>query len=229
MHHEAPPGAAAGTPPPPFEPLFTLLTNTTTNSTVHPRVHYLFSDDDTSVLAAPQGNPAHRTLIVDLAAPAAPQGAWSIAWASSLSPDFAVTGSHLSAQQQHDGDDGDGDGRGGGGAGALMLRVEGVEREPVDTTQQQQQQQQASDVAGSGPVATTREDTEGLADEFRRRMGVLRKVVHEGERRRALLDHQQQAQEMARAEDAADADGREESSTATATATPAIITEPAHQ
>ncbi|KAK5992864.1 hypothetical protein PT974_06286 [Cladobotryum mycophilum] len=167
-------GAGESNQLPPFEPLFTLLTNNTTNSTVHPRVHYLFSDDDTSVLAAPQNDPSHRALIVDLAAPTAPHGNWSISWASSLSPDFAVTGSHLS-MQEHDGE-GDND------AGSLMLRVEGVEREPVDS------RPNSMPNSSSGPVG--REDAESLAEEFRRRMVVLKKVVGEGEKRRELLDQQ---------------------------------------
>ncbi|KAF4985942.1 hypothetical protein FDECE_16223, partial [Fusarium decemcellulare] len=54
-------------PMPPFEPLFTLLTNSTTNTTVHPRIHYLFSDDDPSLLANPAdaADPSHRALVVD--------------------------------------------------------------------------------------------------------------------------------------------------------------------
>ncbi|KAJ6785755.1 hypothetical protein PWT90_04845 [Aphanocladium album] len=61
-------------PPPPFEPLFALLTNTTTGATVHPRIHYIFSDDDTSIptdTAAHQHGDAdeHRSLVVALQPP----------------------------------------------------------------------------------------------------------------------------------------------------------------
>lgn len=36
--------------PPPFQPLFTLVTDTTSRATQHPRVHYIFSDDDPDIL-----------------------------------------------------------------------------------------------------------------------------------------------------------------------------------
>lgn len=36
--------------PPPFQPLFTLVTDSTTRATHHPRVHYIFSDDDPDIL-----------------------------------------------------------------------------------------------------------------------------------------------------------------------------------
>ncbi|KAM0248252.1 hypothetical protein ACHAQJ_009541 [Trichoderma viride] len=177
---------------PPFEPIFTLLTNNTTNTTVHPRVHYLFSDDDASaVLTAPQTDPSHRALIVDLAPPAAPNGKWTVSWASSLTPDFAVTASQLSLQQHGSGGGGGSSGGAGGGDGeteaeaastSVMLRVEGVEREAVvDTTKPNNSLPSSS----SGIVG--REDVEHLTEEFRRRMGVLRKVVDEGERRRETL------------------------------------------
>lgn len=37
-------------PPPPFHPLFTLVSDSTTRQTHHPRVHYIFADDDPEVL-----------------------------------------------------------------------------------------------------------------------------------------------------------------------------------
>lgn len=37
-------------PPPFFQPLFTLVTDSTTRATHHPRVHYIFSDDEPQVL-----------------------------------------------------------------------------------------------------------------------------------------------------------------------------------
>ncbi|KUI55754.1 hypothetical protein VP1G_03176 [Cytospora mali] len=36
--------------PHPFQPLFTLVTDSTTRATHHPRVHYIFSDDDPDIL-----------------------------------------------------------------------------------------------------------------------------------------------------------------------------------
>ncbi|CAM1504354.1 Fc.00g019450.m01.CDS01 [Cosmosporella sp. VM-42] len=166
--------------PQPFEPLFALLTNTTTNTTVHPRIHYLFSDDDPSILPIPTtADLSHRALIVDLA-PAQPEnpGRWSVSWASSLSQDFAVTSSNISLQQ-NEGDD-----------GGLMLRVEGVEREPVEMRGDSLPNSQGSGALG-------REDVESLAEEFRRRMVVLKKVVGEGGRRREVLGQEEEEGEEA--------------------------------
>lgn len=161
-------------PMPPFEPLFALLTNSTTNTTVHPRIHYLFSDDDPSVLASPA---VDRALVVDLVpAPEGDSSRWAVSWAASLTPDFAVTKSNVAVQQS----EGDDDGRNGG---ALMLRVEGVEREPVEM--------RPDSLPSSGSGAIGGEDVDVLADDFRRRMGVLKKVVDEGEKRRALVGQQE--------------------------------------
>ncbi|KAF4449120.1 hypothetical protein F53441_7516 [Fusarium austroafricanum] len=159
-------------PMPPFEPLFTLLTNSTTNTTVHPRIHYLFSDDDPSMLATSVEDPSHRALVVDLApARGGDSSRWAVSWAASLTPDFAVTNSSV-AVQQSEGDE-------NGGSGALMLRVEGVEREPVEM--------RPDSLPSSGSGAIGGEDVDVLAEDFRRRMGVLKKVVDEGEKRRAVV------------------------------------------
>lgn len=173
---------------PPFEPLFTLLTNTSTNTTIHPRVHYLFSDDDPAILtsaaaaastapASVPGQKPDRTLIVDVA-PRPGGSGWDVAWASSLTPDFAVTDAQL--QQQHEAQSpqqqplppqqqqqqGEG-----------MLRLEGVEREPVEVVKKA-----SGDAAGS-----VTEDPDALIEEFKRRMGTLKKVIGQGERRREVL------------------------------------------
>ncbi|PNP55269.1 hypothetical protein THARTR1_04411 [Trichoderma harzianum] len=162
---------------PPFEPIFTLLTNNTTNTTVHPRVHYLFSDDDASaVLTAPQTDPLHRALVVDLAPPAAPNGKWTVAWASSLTPNFAVTASQLSLQQHGSGGEGN---DAEAGSTSAVLRVEGVEREAVAS--------RPNSLPSSGSGVVGRENVELLTEEFKRRMGVLKKVVDEGERRREAM------------------------------------------
>ena len=224
-HDEAEPlSASAPPPPPPFEPLFTLLTNSTTNTTVHPRVHYVFSDDDPGVMASAAADPSHRALVVDLVpAPqqsppkttsesvAGREGAnsgdtsgWNIAWASSLSPDFAVTGSQLAVQQH-----------GAEGGGALMLRVEGVEREPVEVNSGDAGGGSSGSLrnSGSGTVPSGgREDVDALLDDFRRRMDLLRKVVGEGDRRREALDahaedhqeHQEEQQEQPPAQEGGD-------------------------
>lgn len=158
---------------PAFEPLFTLLTNVTTGATIHPHVQYLFSDDDTSVLSQPSDDPDHRTLVVDLV----PSGnTWSIQWASSLNPDFAITSSQLAVQRN---DDPDGD-------SSTMLRLEGVEREPLDLSGGSR----PNSLPSSGSGAIGREDVDSLAREFKRRAGVLKKVVGEGEKRRDLIARQ---------------------------------------
>ncbi|KAF4970512.1 hypothetical protein FSARC_2480 [Fusarium sarcochroum] len=177
---------AVEAPMPPFEPLFTLLTNSTTNTTVHPRIHYLFSDDDPSILATSTEDPSHRALVVDLAP--APEGAssrWDVSWAASLTPDFAVTESSV-AVQQSEGDE-------SGGAGALMLRVEGVEREPVEI--------RSDSLPSSGSGAIGGEDVDVLAEDFRRRMGVLKKVVDEGEKRRVVVEQHEEGDHAAAEED----------------------------
>ena len=161
----------------PFQPIFTLLTDTTTNTTIHPQVRYIFSDDDPS----PIHDHSSRAIVVDLAAADdSKEGRpWSVTWASSTSPDFAVTRTDLSPQQ---GDDPTG--QGGNGTSAMMLRVEGVTREqPVPETELRS--------SGSG----TAEDIEGLAEEFKRRVGVMRGVVEASERRRAEIQLQQKAHE----------------------------------
>ncbi|RFU78860.1 hypothetical protein TARUN_3341, partial [Trichoderma arundinaceum] len=121
-------------------------------------------------------------LIVDLAPPAAPNGKWTVSWASSLTPDFAITASQLSLQQHGSsgsGSGGDGTEAEAGSAASVMLRVEGVEREAVDP------KPDSLPASGSGIVG--REDVDYLTEEFKRRMGVLKKVVDEGERRRETL------------------------------------------
>ncbi|PNY28061.1 Uncharacterized protein TCAP_02009 [Tolypocladium capitatum] len=179
----------SNTAPPPLEPLFTLLTNSTTNTTVHPRVQYLFADDDTSVLS----NPPDRAVVVDLA-PSADNTRWTVSWASSLDADFAVTGSCLAAQQA-DVEASD--------SSAAMLRIEGVEREPVDDVRED-----SLPASGSGSAAVGRDDVEALAEDFRRRMGVLKKVVGEGERRRQQLLLPPPHEELAEASKSQDEVGR---------------------
>lgn len=148
-------------PSPPFEPLFTLLTNATTNTTVHPRVHYIFTDDDPSILTS-----TPNALIVDLepspsnTTPSTSEtptqkANWAVSHASSLTPHFAITESHIHGAE---------------------LRLEGVQRESVD------------DNSKGG-------DMEALADEFERRMCVLKKVVDIGEKRKKLEKMEDVAEE----------------------------------
>lgn len=172
--------------PPPFEPLFTLLTNATTNLTIHPRVRYLFTDDDTSVLSTPSspGAPPHRAILIDLA-PTPDNSRWVVSSASSLSPDFAVTASRLTLLRA----DADADPGSDAGSAAVTLRIDGVEREPLDMRLGSQSG------SGSNNAAAIKDDIEYLVDDFRRRMAVLRSVVSEGERtREALAKLQEQDQ-----------------------------------
>ncbi|EFY93855.1 hypothetical protein J3459_016258 [Metarhizium acridum] len=162
-------------PPPAFEPLFTLVTNASTGATVHPRVQYLFSDDDASILSHPNDDPNHRAMLVDIAPTEA--STWSVQWASSLSPDFAITASQLSVQRSDDASEGD---------ASMMLRIEGVEREPLDAGGSSR----PNSLPSSGSGAIGRENVDALADEFKRRMGVLKNVVAEGGKRRDILEKQ---------------------------------------
>jgi hypothetical protein len=60
-----------------------------------------------------------------------------------------------------------------------MLRVEGVEPEYVEM--------RSDSLPNSGSGAIGGEDVDVLAEDFRRRMGVLKKVVDEGEKRRMVV------------------------------------------
>ncbi|KAK0384163.1 hypothetical protein NLU13_8252 [Sarocladium strictum] len=163
---------------PPFEPIFTLLANTTTNTITHPRVHYIFTDDDPAPLTDP--DPTRRSLLVDLvpsqpSASASPAPAWSVSWAASLSPDFAVTSSRLTEQQQGEG----------------MLRLEGVEREPVELErvkggQEDSEEEEEREEATPG-VEMEQEGQEALVEDFKRRMGVLNKVIDEAQKRELVV------------------------------------------
>ncbi|CAG9989987.1 unnamed protein product [Clonostachys byssicola] len=224
-YHDDQDAAAAAPELPRFEPIFTLLTNSSTNETIHPRVRYLFADDDPSSIIAHEadhnadasspGAAAHRTLVVDLA-PRDPSSTttnnttannWSVSWAASLSPDFAITDSHLLPMQQGDHPDtttsttNPGAHNGSSSSspnGGLMLRIDGVEREPVDVRGGPSASSSNSlpGSSGSATAAAGREDVEALVDDFRRRMGVLKKVVGEGERRREAVRAEQERHEQ---------------------------------
>ncbi|ATY64932.1 hypothetical protein A9K55_005249 [Cordyceps militaris] len=179
-------------PPPPFEPLFALLTNTTTNTTVHPRVHYLFADDDASLpTTATTATSSHRSLVVDLA-PTPDHDAWAVSCASSLGSAFAVTAAALSKQQAENSSSAAepiaATSAPGAAAPALMLHVAGVSRDPVDLRASVEAGASGASLRSSAASAAV-EDLEALADDFRRRMGVLKKVVGEGEKRRAVMAH----------------------------------------
>ncbi|KAL2108205.1 hypothetical protein VUR80DRAFT_4124 [Thermomyces stellatus] len=152
-------------------PLFTLVQNSTSKTTHHPHVHYIFADDDPELLtraltasdpAAPGGAEATRSVLLDLAPG---DDGWQVSHASSLSADWAVVDAGLRTMEDAEGQE--------GGTGALMLRIEGVEGESGDV--------EASEGARDG-----KEEYEVLMEEFEKRMGVLRRVVGAGEARRRV-------------------------------------------
>ncbi|KAG6298906.1 hypothetical protein E4U09_000439 [Claviceps aff. purpurea] len=216
-------------PPPPLEPFFTLLTNTTTGTTIHPRVQYLFSDDDLSALVTNQPPssslsassslpPSTRPLIVDLV-PTPDNTSWTVSWASSLTPEFALTSSCITVQPDSKNSYNDEDNKETHTAAAAaaedkstMLRLEGVEREPPCASR-------PGSPPGSGSGATLgKEDVEALAEEFRRRFAVLRKVVGESEKRRVIFEEAQaqastQAQTQAQDQSTSSAPAREQAPT----------------
>ncbi|KAG6060731.1 hypothetical protein E4U32_003312 [Claviceps aff. humidiphila group G2b] len=184
-------------PLPPLEPFFTLLTNTTTGTTIHPRVQYLFSDDDLSALVTNQPPsssslpPSTRPLIVDLV-PTPDNTSWTVSWASSLTPEFALTSSCITVQPDSNNSYNDEDNKETHTAAAaavedksIILRLEGVDRDPPCASR-------PGSPLGSGSGATLgKEDVEALAEEFRRRFAVLRKVVGESEKRRVIFEEAQ--------------------------------------
>ncbi len=70
-------------------------------------------------------------------------------------------------------------------------RIRCVSRDPVDLRSSASAVGSAASLPLSGSGGGAREDVEALADDFRRRMGVLKKVVGEGEKRRAVTAQQQ--------------------------------------
>ncbi|KXJ91279.1 hypothetical protein Micbo1qcDRAFT_64126 [Microdochium bolleyi] len=128
---------------PRFDPIFTLITNTSNASTHHPHVRYIFSDDDPDVFtqalaeceagAVREGNDT-RAMILDLRPD--DQGSYSVTGATSLSPSWAVLNaeiSQISPPSSDGGNNSDGKADSDTGdvsvkqPGRLMLRVEGVE------------------------------------------------------------------------------------------------------
>ncbi|KAK4187813.1 hypothetical protein QBC35DRAFT_384131 [Podospora australis] len=209
--------ASADFPPPlptpqsGFAPLFTFLTSTSQDGiqqTIHyPTVRYVFADDDPEILTAElaqhhhsydeededvdwERSPRDRALIIDMERTSDGAGL-EVAWASSLSPDWAVTSARVSTLQSGN----------GGTSGGLMLRIDGVSLEetsaapsPVDKVPNPE-----ADLQSSGPSTARQQDDQQsqsteveygtLLLEFERRMEILRRVAEAGaERQRILRD-----------------------------------------
>ncbi|KAI1759976.1 hypothetical protein GGR53DRAFT_108832 [Hypoxylon sp. FL1150] len=196
---------------PPFAPIFTLVNNTSTRTTHHPHVRYIFSDDDPDVLtqaladldpeldesAADPALPHNRAMILDLAPDT--NGGYSVAWASSLSPSWAVLDAHLSqisppssdGESNNENEGGESSGR----ADRLMLRIEGVDSNALgseDGASGAGSQQGSGSGSGGGSSQHDRErgeprDYSNLVEKFERRMTTLRKIVDAGEERQRKM------------------------------------------
>ncbi|WQF87551.1 hypothetical protein CDEST_12565 [Colletotrichum destructivum] len=181
---------------------FTLVSNSTANSTHHPTVKYIFLDDDpdtlTTALAAhhsanqiptpsastskpgsakaPASNPANRAVLIDVVPGA--DGQWKVSSAASLSADFAVTDASIARQE-------------GEREGGLVLKIDGVENESggggsgaAIGDRDRDRDRAESLPSSSSAVARSGGDEYGpLLEDFERRMNVLRRVVKAGEGR----------------------------------------------
>lgn len=200
---------------PPFAPIYTLVTNTSTRTTHHPHVHYIFNDDDPDILSQalaqqhglnvdestsdPKSH--NRAVLLDVEPDA--EGGYKVSWASSLSPSWAVVDAQLSritppseaegaqtsdrAETSHKSD-------------RLMLRVDGLEAASVGTESELRLSNRSGQGSGSGSSigSSQREkDSENystLVDEFERRMVMLRKMVDSSEERRQKVDAEANAE-----------------------------------
>ena len=199
---------------PRFQPLFTLVSDATARggapSTHHPRVHYVFADDDPYELAraldaaaagddgseagSRAGAGADRAILLDLVPAADGAGpGYEVAAASSLSPDWAVTAARVDRMEGSPPPSSAG-AAGAEEGGALVLRIEGLSLAPdapspvPAKTPSPSEEMQSSDGSGRAAAAGPPPEDYGLLmDEFDRRMGVLRKVVEVGEERRRTM------------------------------------------
>ncbi|KAI1475023.1 hypothetical protein K445DRAFT_314423 [Daldinia sp. EC12] len=192
--------------PHPFAPIFTLVNNASTRTTHHPHVRYIFSDDDPDILtralveldigvdgAASDPALSNRAMILDLAPD--PIGGYSVAWASSLSPSWAVLDAQLSQIAPHSSDgESNNDNEGGDGSGRpdrLMLKIEGVEGNSLGSEgglsgETSRHGSGSGSGGGSGQHDRDRgeiEDYTNLMDKFDKQMNTLRKIVDASEER----------------------------------------------
>lgn len=188
---------------PTFSPVFTLLSSTSHSSnrqtTHHPTVHYIFADDDPEILTAAlahhqgvtyddsgdeggQPDTPDRGVLLDME-PTADGSGLEVAWASSLTPDWAATSAHLSRMQG-----------GNGGAAAelganLVLKIEGMSIEPSSGSLGKAPTPETEMQSSGGSAGLQQEEYPDLLYDFEKRMSTLRKVVEAGAaRQRALGD-----------------------------------------
>lgn len=193
-------------------------------------MHYLFADDDPEILMAalaqhhrephennnnndgednddPNSAQRDRAIIMDIerAATDGAEAQLEVAWASSLSPDWAVTSARLSRVEGAGARDGGV--RADGPSGGLVLKIEGVSIEPASgplgakTSSPESELHSSGGSAGRQQGAPAAEEYADLLQDFEKRMVVLRKVVEAGAaRQRALGSGGQQFQESTRME-----------------------------
>ena len=179
-------------PPPSLTPFFTLISDSTTSTTHHPTVHYIFSDDDSSLVTdAALGIHDELFPSQELRSPRTPRAstatagrmekdkdrfilltltpdAQGIESAHSMTPDWQVLSASIgTAPTLDDGKDGSMD-RGEEAEGSwekgMMVRIEGVERRGTEV--------------GKGLIEDVGLDE--LVEVYGRRMGELRRVVEAG-------------------------------------------------
>ncbi|KAK3989698.1 hypothetical protein QBC44DRAFT_326972 [Cladorrhinum sp. PSN332] len=199
------------TEPPVFSPLFSLLTSTshsTNQQTIHhPTVRYIFEDDDPEELTAElaqhhrdyphdvedsetnDGAGIDRAVLLDMERTADGAG-FEVVWASSLSPDWAVTSADVSTMAG--GVDGSG--------GAFVLKIEGVSLDSSSSGAGAPLGQAGHSPESSAGSAerqqpqrpeSNREEYGDLLQDFEKRMSVLRKVAEAGAERQRLLREQE--------------------------------------
>lgn len=217
-------------PLPPFQPLFTLVTDSTTGATHHARVHYIFSDDEPDLLtdalgqyssqqqqqtassssgstsAKPAPPTTDRAILLDLvpkpsandpsisssaAAAAAAAPGYEVAWASSLSADWAVVSAKVNPMSADDNDTADMTTTPARDAhGALMLRIEGVDLSspaPRRTMRSKASAELSSGSSSGVGQPAHQEEYSAIVDEFDKRMVVLRKVLDAGRERQLKM------------------------------------------
>ncbi|OHW93426.1 anaphase-promoting complex subunit 11 [Colletotrichum incanum] len=175
---------------------FTLVSNSTTNTTHHPTVKYIFLDDDPDTLttalavyhsanqtSTPSAstsksgsgknltpNPANRAVLLDVVPGV--DGQWKVSSAASLSADFAVTDASITRQE-------------GEKEGGLVLKIEGVENESGASAVGDKDKDRAESLPSSNSAVAKSggEEYGPLLEDFERKMSVLRRVVKAGEGR----------------------------------------------